>query len=127
LYIADEVSLPSSTYTYAATPWLDHVICTEDSMECVSEDIKVIYDCIGSDHHPISITIDTNIIPSTCSNNNEIKHHINWDKLLVKDVNTYRYSMGEAFDNIPIPDGIKCVDPSCGNDSHANYTYFVRM
>jgi len=97
----------------------DHMLCTEDAMECVS-DIKVVYDCICSDHHPVSITIDTNIITITCSNNNEIKHHINWDKLHTKDVNKYRYSTGHAVDNISIPDGIKCVDPNYVNESHAN-------
>ena len=124
LHIVDKTSLPTSTYTYVSaawgtTSWLDHVICTEDAMECVS-DIKVVYDCICSDHHPVSFIIDTNIIPVTCSNNNEIKRHINWDKLLVKDLNEYRYSTGQAFDNIPIPDGIKCIDPNCANESHAN-------
>ena len=50
-------------------------------MECLT-DLKDVYkDYICSHHHPVSFTFDTNTIPMTHSNNNEIKHNINWDKL----------------------------------------------
>jgi len=82
---------------------VDHVICTEDAMECV-QDLKVVNDCICSDHHPVYFTIDTNIILITLCNNNALKHHTNWVKLQVKDINEYKHLTGQAFDNIPIID-----------------------
>ena len=78
-------------------------------------------DCIFSDHHPISFTIDINIIPIMYSKNNEIKYRFNWEKLYIKNINEYKASI-----NIHIPDGTKYVDANYVNTflaNDANYLY----
>ena len=61
--IHDKDNLLIDTYTYVnsawgTTSWLDHVMCTSDANDCITN-ISVLYGCIKSDHHPVSFS--TNI------------------------------------------------------------------
>ena len=54
LAVADKDFLPLDTYThvsaaYGTTSWLDHIICTSDAKECITN-MKVYYDVIHSPH-----------------------------------------------------------------------------
>ena len=64
--IVDKTILPADTYTYVSsawgtTSWLDHVLCTSDAKDCTTH-IEVMYDCIFSDHHPVLVKADLNIL-----------------------------------------------------------------
>ena len=77
LNIIDTVILPNDAYTYvsyswSSTSWLDQ--CTGD--------IKVVYDCVLSDHHPVAVKIDSNIITACYSEvRNDITQIINWENM----------------------------------------------
>ena len=62
LVVSDAKLLPPDSYTflsdaYGTTSWLDHVIATSNSHSLI-RDMKVCYDKISSDHHPLHATID---------------------------------------------------------------------
>ena len=57
LIIADKQLLPSTSHTYVSpawgtASWLDHVVCSSDALECIS-DLKINYNFVKSDHLPV--------------------------------------------------------------------------
>ena len=67
LIIIDKESLPGDTYTYVSSAWgtiswLDHVVCTYDTKDCIT-DIKVMYASIVSDDHPVLCTVTLSELP----------------------------------------------------------------
>ena len=86
LSVYDKDNLPIDTYTYVSsawgtTSWLDHVICTSDANDCITN-ISVLYGCINSDHHQVSFSINSDIASECVNigiNNDEIKQVIHWD------------------------------------------------
>ena len=121
--IVDKDYLPAETYTYVSpawgtTSWLDHVICTADARECVT-DMTVLYECICSDHHRLLFSIDFGIVPAYgTGGTNENKRAIHWDNLRPCDINHYRDYTDLELSKIKVTQGIKCNDPNCLNHSH---------
>ena len=105
-------------YTYVSsswgtTSWLDHILCSSDASHCTS-DIKINYDCVLSDHHPISGTININVItPYIDDGNNDVKQKVAWAKLPDSGLEYYEQLTETGFNSIIIPDGVKCIDPNC--------------
>jgi exonuclease III len=122
LYIADELMLPNDTYTYVSpswgtTSWLDHVLCTADCIDCIS-DVLITYDNVLSDHHPLGFSVNIDVIPECTEMTSQAKSRINWEAMSVNDIEKFRCATSKQFDKILIPDGIKCRDPNCKIDSH---------
>ena len=121
--IIDKDTLPDDTYTYVSsswgtTSWLDHILCSSDASHCIS-DIKINYDCVVSDHHPVSGTININVItPYIDDSNNDVKQNVAWDKLPDSALEYYEHLTEKGFDSIIIPDGVKCIDANCQVHSH---------
>ena len=126
LNIVDKDTLPDDTYTYVSsswgtTSWIDHILCSYDAIHCTS-DIKIKYDCVVSDHHQISGTININVIPPyTDDGNNDVKQRVAWDKLPVNTLEYYEQLTETGFDSIIIPDGVKCIDPNWQVHKHVEY------
>ena len=75
-------------YTYS----LDHVIRTADANNCKTS-MLVLYDCIHYDHHPVSFSIDSDVVPECVNSSvdtNEIKQVIHWDALLPQYIDAYK-------------------------------------
>ena len=48
----------------------------------VTTHVEVMYDCIISDHHPVLLKSDLNILAELgLEHSNDLKQHIHWDKL----------------------------------------------
>lgn len=67
MIISDYVMLPQDSFTYfcesnQAQSWLDHIVASSGSHSSISS-ITILHDIIGSDHFPITVTIDFNILP----------------------------------------------------------------
>ena len=123
--IVDHATLSNDTYTYTSyswgtTSWLDHVLCTADAKLCTSC-LDVRYDCVLSDHHPIIGKNDLNIT-TVCQagSGRELNSTLHWDKLSDIAVRHYERHTERGFNNLNIPDGMKCSDPNCQNPSHIN-------
>ena len=64
--IVDKTILTADTCTYVSSAWgttscLDHVMCTSDAKDFTTH-VEVMYDCIFSDHHPVLVKADLNIL-----------------------------------------------------------------
>ena len=65
----DQYNLPVQTHihyvssTWGTTSRLDHVTCTADANKDCMINMSVLYDCIHSDHHPVSFSIDSDVVP----------------------------------------------------------------
>ena len=103
---------------WGTTSWLDHVICTADARECIT-DMTVLYECICSDHHPLLFCIDFDFVPAYgTGSTSENKRAIHWDSLRPCDINNYTDYTELELNKIKVPQGIKCNDPNCRNHSH---------
>ena len=40
---------------------------------------------------------------------------INWDKLSLNQIEMYRFNTNNGLGDIIVRDGVKCLDPTCGN------------
>ena len=123
--IVDKSILPADTYTYVSsawgtTSWLDHVVCTSDARDSTTH-VEVMYDCIFSDHHPVLVKADLNILTEVeQEHSNDLNQHIHWDKLPTNVIILYERSTNDVFNAITIPNGVKCTNPDCLCPSHAN-------
>ena len=123
LILADKCSLPADSYTYLSpawgtTSWLDHIMCTHDALSSITN-ISVVHDCIISDHFPLSFNFNMDIVPVCMKHvNNDISCKINWDKLSLNQIEMYRLNTNNELGDITVPDGVKCLDPNCGNHCH---------
>ena len=121
--IADANCLPSDSYTHVSpawgtTSWLDHIICSDDALHCLSH-INILYDCILSDHHPILCNVNLDVSPDIIkSSSNELTQRIRWNELSLAMIEQYRLSTSNSLECIKVPDGIKCTDPNCKLVSH---------
>ena len=94
------------------------MLCSSDASHCTS-DIKINCDCVLSDHHPISGTININVItPYIDDGNNDVKQKVAWDKLPNSALEYYEQLTEAGFNSIIIPDGVKCIDPNCQVRKH---------
>ena len=79
------------------------------------------YDCIFSDHHPVLVKADRNILAEfEQEHSNYLKRHVNWDKLPLNDIILYKQYTNDGFSSITLPHGVKCITPNCSCPSHAN-------
>ena len=93
---------------------------TADAKLCTSC-LDVRYDCVLSDHHPIIGKIDLHIITACqAERGRDLKSTLHWDKLSDIAVRHYERQTERGFNNLNIPDGMKCSDPNCQNPSHIN-------
>ena len=125
IYIFDHATLSNDTYTYTSyswgtTSWLDHVLCTADAKLSTSC-LDVRYDCVLSDHHSIIGKIDLNIITACqAERGRDLNATLHWDNLSDIAVRHYERQPERGFNNLNIPDEMKCSDPNCQNPSHIN-------
>ena len=116
--IVDKTILPVDTYTYVSsawgtTSWLDHVVCTSDAKDCTTH-IEVMYDCIFSDHHPVLVKDDLNILAEfEQEHSNYLKRHIHGEKLPLNVIRLYKQYTNDGFSSITLPHGVKCTNPNC--------------
>ena len=99
---------------WGSTSWLDHVIGTADAKGCITN-MSVLYDCIHSDHHPVSFSIDSDVVPECVNssvNTNEIKQVIHWDTLLPQYIDAYKECTKVERYKINVLPGVKCNDPN---------------
>ena len=89
--VADKMLLPIDSYTYLSpawgtTSWLDHVVCTDDALQCI-HNMVILHDCIFSDHFPLSFKFNVDVLPVCLDeSNNMIKPRVNWNKLSLHDI-----------------------------------------
>lgn len=108
-------------YTYfsdSTVSWLDHIVCTQESMLHV-ENVEILYAYISSDHHPIAM--NTNFVAKMSSSNEseKAKQSIKWDTINDEKKLNYTKNTKYELENVPINhDVFLCVNPSCKDSNH---------
>ena len=97
LVLSDLNHLPLDTFTFfsdahSTTSWLDHVVASKSAANLI-ENVMVRYDCISSDHLPLSISLslpDVIHLPTDrfeeCSNKSM---HVKWNAMSQDDLLNY--------------------------------------
>ena len=79
------------------------------------------YDCIFSDHHPVLVKADLNIMAEfEQEHSNYLKRHIHWGKLPLNVIILYKQYTNDGFSSITLPHGVKCTIHNCSCPRHAN-------
>ena len=119
--------LDSSTFTFVSfgnsyTRWLDHIV-GRDTIDTTLSKACVLYDMVGSDHLPLSLTLHVSNIKENkdClfseKNDKEVKY-VNWDNLTDKEIEIIEHrALSFLVDTIPY-EATHCLKLGCRDDRH---------
>ncbi|KAG7313465.1 hypothetical protein JYU34_000594 [Plutella xylostella] len=120
---ADMAILPPDTYTYISEAhnckrWLDHCIVTGAAWRSVVS-AKVHYDVFWSDHFPLEVVCDINIIKPKIVPLNPNRNQAIWGERDVVQTNNFTECCNLKLKEIDIPRQlVSCCDGMCGNVEH---------
>lgn len=124
LLLSDLQQLPADSYSYFSeahhsTSWIDHILCTHGASHLIN-DMKIDYEYISSDHHPISAALDFGNMKCQAKEQLSAKtSKIKWDKLSQDAVLEYKQRTEIELSKVQIDHGlILCDDPHCDNQAH---------
>ena len=122
LHISDKMLCDKDTYTFyssASISWLDHIVSTMMAHSIIN-DVRVLYDFITSDHHPIVFKIDMSLfLKSDTTSMNVDSNTIVWSGVSLEDKAKYRCNTRNNLERIVIPQlPISCTDSKCQNAEH---------
>ncbi|KAI5645460.1 hypothetical protein NE865_02547 [Phthorimaea operculella] len=115
--------LDSDTYTYVsdingARRWLDHIICSESAMRTV-RNVSVKYDVLWSDHYPMLIECNLDIIRPKLSSRVSSDNKVLWGQRCPKTIATYSALCHSRLREIDFPETLsKCCDRMCSDLCH---------
>jgi exonuclease III len=122
----EQLGLTSGTFTFisdahGSTRWLDHVIVTKSAIGLV-DNVYVKYDSLCSDHFPLILDCNFNVIrPKIKNYNNEscINKNIVWGNRTSDEIKLYREECHKRLRNIDFPmDVSNCCDRRCNEPKH---------
>jgi len=122
--ISDKLFLPTDSYTYfsdahSSTTWLDHCLSSMVVHSSISE-ISVLYKCISSDHHPLSISYACPNLPRiTVASKSSNSNHISWGSASEAQRKAYFSLSKMRLSSLKLPQAaINCKDIFCNNEHH---------
>jgi exonuclease III len=114
----------SGTYTFISDAhqcrrWLDHCVVTQSAVQSV-RNVYVEHSVTWSDHFPLIIECDINLITPRLSNNNNCSNaSIVWGERTTEQVDCYRGECDRLLRSIDFPVELRnCADHSCNESSH---------
>lgn len=115
----------SATYTfvsdvYGTSSWLDHCVVTHAAKQSVTN-VFVKYDTLWSDHFPLIVECNLNIITPKISTRTVCNEnmHIMWGERNKKQVLMYSEECQRRLKCIDFPtECVQCADYLCGNHDH---------
>ena len=104
------------------------ILYPQDVHDSISS-CKIHYVYVFSDHKPISIALDTSILPQNVENHNANHHHkINWNCLKDCEIFFYKCVSGEMLHMIDLTcdkEVLQCCDPNCNSLNHRSAIDFM--
>lgn len=122
----DEKFLEKETFTYLSdahgtTRWLDHCVVTKAALLTIT-DVKILNDVFWSDHFPVVVNCNINIISNIIEFSNDddkFKKNIKWGRRNELQIELYKKYCTENLKNIVISKNIcEGCDKFCDNSSH---------
>ena len=128
LIYSDIKLLPEDSFTFISdswnsTSWIDHCLTTVDANNSI-RDMNIMYECVSSDHKPLSFSILVPELPS-CSfyTPNSYTKRVNWSKASYDSILNYTrlsrvklQSLVSAFEDKSSV--FTCRDPNCKDKQH---------
>ena len=96
------------------------MLCTHSSHSSVS-DMVITYNCVSSDHFPISFTISIKLLPTSevCTAKQTCKPSPMWDCASSHDLLKYYTKSGSLISCIDVPHpALSCTNPNCHGEAH---------
>ena len=124
LFILDE-QLPQDCFTYlcpakSTTSWLDHVLCTHDLINCVTN-MKIDYEGALYDHFPLYFNLLFDI-EFAVKEEEEVgrKEYVNWNRLTEDDKRNIKVKIDMLLNEYELPDNelFVCSKLGCKNKKH---------
>lgn len=120
-----KLGIDSNEYTFVSDAhgsrrWLDHCVVTQSAWETV-RDIKVCYDVMWSDHFPLSMCCDLNLVLKKVVPINEknVSSQVIWGDRQLSQINIYSEFCNDNLKLINFPNEfVVCADKCCNDISH---------
>lgn len=122
---ADMIKLIGSSepHTYVSEAhgskrWLDHCLVSNSAWNTISN-VDILYDVYWSDHFPLQIVCDFDIIKKKFKLSNEISNNVAWGLRNSEEIKNYYKICNEQLKliNFP-PQCMQCADNMCNNLNH---------
>lgn len=124
-FCADVIRLGTSsgTHTFVSDAhgsqrWLDHCLVSTSAWQTINK-IEVLYDVYWSDHYPLKIECNINIIRSKEMPKNELGNQVLWGVRTLEQIDRYSDLCNKYLKAIELPQEFQCcLDNMCNNISH---------
>ena len=125
----DVIALPHDSFTFlsygnSASRWLDHVIGRVHDDVTVNN-IKILHDMIGSDHRPLTFSLEISIHADPILVQSNIclanSHHINWSKLSDGDFKKINFKVDLLLQGFREHSVFDCSVVGCHADDHLKH------
>ncbi|CAH2216034.1 jg25937, partial [Pararge aegeria aegeria] len=117
------LGLMSDTYTFISEAhgskrWLDHCVATKAAIASVSN-VYVLYDIMWSDHFPLVVECNLNVLQPKKPLNNTSLNVITWGERGQEQIHTYQRECHERLRLIDFPHELReCCDRTCSDPKH---------
>lgn len=118
-----KLGMSSETYTFQSEAhgckrWLDHCVVTESAWQSVVN-IKVCNDVYWSDHFPLQVNCNLDVIKAKIEINSYVFNNIVWGVRELEEIKQYHDICNNNFKDIMFPDELhECADSMCQNLQH---------
>jgi exonuclease III len=117
------LGIASDTHTYVSEVhgchrWLDHCVVSTSAMSTILN-IEVVDDVYWSDHYPLKIVCNLNIIKNKVTLQNETRNDIIWGLRTTEESDKYHELCNNNLKQIHFPNELhRCADRMCHNVTH---------
>ena len=123
LEIADVAILPADSFTHVnqaclSKSWLDHIILSQ-CLRGVVTGCDILYDSISSDHFPLKMELNVNLLPPLRQVRHRPEAKIKWNFHDMRKREDYGRILTDKLRNITInPASVSCFQTICSNSDH---------
>lgn len=119
----DKINLAEDSFTYlsdahGSTSWLDHCISTEGIQNAISN-FRIMYEIIWSDHFPVALTIDAQLLPPIKNRQKSPCNPAIWRAKTDADIRKFSQFANISMTEIILLSSNMCdSEQCCVNDKH---------
>lgn len=117
------LGIDSGNYTYisqthGSCTWLDHCLITQSARQCVTN-VHIKYDTMSSDHLPLIVECNLNILTPKMSPNMKTDKNVVWGYRNDEQIAKYTNECNKLLKIIDFPiEFASCADYFCGDSGH---------
>ncbi|KAJ8727231.1 hypothetical protein PYW08_015628 [Mythimna loreyi] len=115
--------LPNDSHTFVSEAhgcrrWLDHCVVTSAARSTI-DNVTILYDTYWSDHYPMQLTCNLNLIKTKILTSTEFKNNVMWGEREPRQIEAYHSYCHANLRLIDFPPELAtCADKRCNCDLH---------